>query len=91
MCRPSQFAESVSNKHCSWHLLAEEIASVRQDRGHTGAHLLAVYDRCLPDQDASYIGDGIERSRRDHPDLHARLAHTWMCGIFVGSTNSYQQ
>jgi hypothetical protein len=57
-----QLAEAVTHEDGAGHLLEEEIAGVRQDGGHAGAHGVAADDGRLADLDTGDVGDGIERT-----------------------------
>jgi hypothetical protein len=46
---------------------------MRQDRGHASAHVVATDDGCVPDLNASDIGDRIERPSRKDADLQPQV------------------
>src|SRR5438445_11590439 len=80
--RTRQLAEGVTHENRSRHLLAEQIAGMRQDGGHASVHIVATDDGGVPDLNASNIGDCIERPGRQDADLQSQLRGT---GSSIGS------
>jgi hypothetical protein len=53
------------------HLLAIEISGMWQNGGYAGSDVVAANDRSMSDSDASDIGNPIEWTQRQDPDLQS--------------------
>src|SRR5690606_36300362 len=54
-----QLAEAVADVHRGRHLLAEDVARVRHDRGDAGAHVVAANQGLVADGHAGDVGDRV--------------------------------
>ena len=75
--RAGELAESVADKDRAWNLLAEEIAAVRKDGCHAGAHGTAIYERDLPDAHAGDVRDRVEGASDARAGLDAQITRAW--------------
>ena len=71
---PDQFSETVSNEHSRRYFFLEQVPTVREDGGNTGANTVASDKRDLTDEDVCDIRDGIVSARWVHPKLHAKVS-----------------
>ena len=69
-----ELAEGIRDVDTGRDLLLEEIAAVRQDRGHARAEISALMERHVPDHDACHIRDRVERSGRQDARDNSQVA-----------------
>jgi hypothetical protein len=67
-----QLAEAVADEDGAGHLVADQVARVRQHGGDASPHVVAAHERRVPDPDAGEIRDGIVPSHGQdaHGEAH---------------------
>jgi hypothetical protein len=91
LCRADQLAEAIGDVERRRHALAVEVAAVRKDRGHAGAHRVALDDGRLADAHAGDVGDRVQRPRRHHADRDTGFTRARPLGRALGIERSGHQ
>jgi hypothetical protein len=75
--RACEFAEAIADEDRAGHFFAKQIAAVWQNRGDSGAHVIAADESRVADKDAADVRDGVEWARRKNANRDAGFARAW--------------
>ncbi len=78
--RAGEFSEPVADSEPCWNFVLEQVAGVRKNGGHPGAHCIAVVQGDMANGDTSDVGDRVERTRAQHTDVDAQVSRTMGSG-----------